>query len=99
MCTREGSLLGLLRYLKTVKAANRVIDLAMLIACKLIAMHCKAPIMLEIVYWCMATLKWEQAEAVALRQEEACGVHKYPIAADWETLLLGLQTYQEGLVG
>ncbi|KAJ1212765.1 hypothetical protein NDU88_000410 [Pleurodeles waltl] len=42
VCTKEGSLLGLFRRSTAAEATSRFIDLALLIARRLIAMHWKA---------------------------------------------------------
>ncbi|KAJ1161194.1 hypothetical protein NDU88_001681 [Pleurodeles waltl] len=38
------------------------------------------------------TLKWGTAEVMALQWEQARGLHKKPIVADWQVLLDSLQT-------
>ncbi|KAJ1179330.1 hypothetical protein NDU88_004564 [Pleurodeles waltl] len=97
VCIKEGWLLGLLKRSKAAKAANRFIDLALLMAHRLIAMHWKAHILPGVALWCAASLKWGKAEAVVLRLEETCGLRRIPIAANWETILFELHTYQEEL--
>ncbi|KAJ1170522.1 hypothetical protein NDU88_002397 [Pleurodeles waltl] len=57
-------------------------------------MYWKAQMLPGVAHW-RTTVKWGRVEAVALRREEVRGLRKYPIAAEWEVLLLDLQAQQE----
>ncbi|KAJ1111738.1 hypothetical protein NDU88_000013 [Pleurodeles waltl] len=45
-------------------------------------------------HWCPALRKWGGAETVAQKREEAQGLGRVPIAAEWEVFMYDLQLHK-----
>ncbi|KAJ1182638.1 hypothetical protein NDU88_007822 [Pleurodeles waltl] len=78
----------------TALALNHFIDLPLLRARRVIAMHWKAQVSPDIRHWCASPLK--RGKAVALRREEVRGLRLLIIAGAWEPLLQARHAYKEG---
>ena len=77
---------------KQRKLTTRFIDLAFILALKLVTGTWKAKNAPHYKHWCRELINWATAEHALLLLDESRGLRKTPLAAGWDALLLQFQS-------
>ena len=85
--------LGIFKQPKQSKLSTKFINLALILALKLITGSWKSKNAPRFRHWNTEFIHWAKAEYTLLFTDESKGLRKYPIASGWDALILQLQSH------